>query len=729
MGVFRQFPYSNFHEMNMDQLIKIVKNMLEEWASYYAEWEEWKNDTTAAWESLQDFVNTYFDNLDVTAEVYTVIQGMVASGQFQTIVAPYIPDEVTGWLSEHISESYVVDDTLSITGAAADAKITGYVANAEYKTTPYNTVTPSGTALNANRWFLTFNPIKGVPFKVSIRTRLVEPVNIEVWQVHEDSLERIKKITTTGVAFDWLHVEITDVDQGEYMISIQAPTANTLAAEAGEGYSLKYVSDTTATNILKQNIKTLDNWSATAYVEYFECGDYVKIANLEKDINGEEISTSIPDGITGNTLATDRRFFIGNNAVTGTIKSVTLRTKRDGSVKLEVWRVIGDTLSLVYEEIKTGVAYEWIQFTPNITEVGTYYCSVMPSSGTVYAFLNQEGYESFYTADIISNHLDISNLLTFTGLIAQGFITYTTPSLENRVSVLESAIGVSDPTILTVGVNKNFASINDAVNSANDGDTIVVYPGTYNEAVSAWGKTINIVGIDRDSCILTNDKGSYAEPALEIDSGSINNMTIKATGANPIVEPSDTTNYMKDYTIHIDNAHATGKTLYINNCVIENTHRAALGIGMYDHNTVIIENCDIHSGKVPDTVSDPLYQKRGALYFHNRQPSEYFSNITEQHLIIKNCLITCDDIIAVYIGDTTVNVDMDGNNWINEMSVDFMHNTVAAKNADGTWKVSGNGVTSPPDFTNDSVISGSGFTNRLKKSLLCNNNNISYFNN
>ena len=28
MGVFRQFPYSNFHEMNMDEIIKVIKTCL-----------------------------------------------------------------------------------------------------------------------------------------------------------------------------------------------------------------------------------------------------------------------------------------------------------------------------------------------------------------------------------------------------------------------------------------------------------------------------------------------------------------------------------------------------------------------------------------------------------------------------------------------------------------------------------------------------------------------------
>ena len=34
MGIFRQFPYSDFHEMNMDEIIKIVKELAEEWAAY-----------------------------------------------------------------------------------------------------------------------------------------------------------------------------------------------------------------------------------------------------------------------------------------------------------------------------------------------------------------------------------------------------------------------------------------------------------------------------------------------------------------------------------------------------------------------------------------------------------------------------------------------------------------------------------------------------------------------
>ena len=142
MGMFRQFPYSNFHEMNMDEIIKIVKNMLEEWAQYYAEWDAWMNQMNddwsnyqevmnEAWQNMQDFINNYFDNLDVQDEINNKIASMVQSGEFAGIVEPYIPPRVTAWLAEHITEptGVVIDTSLTVSGACADAKVVGDAIN------------------------------------------------------------------------------------------------------------------------------------------------------------------------------------------------------------------------------------------------------------------------------------------------------------------------------------------------------------------------------------------------------------------------------------------------------------------------------------------------------------------------------------------------------------------------------------------------------------------------
>ena len=153
MGVFRQFPYSNFHEMNMDEIIKIIKNMLEEWATYHAEWDQWMADLEAswseyqddvnaqwaayqntmntAWQSMQNFINNYFDNLDVQEEINNKIVSMIQTGEFGLLVNEYIPPAVNAWLNLNITEpeGVVIDTSLSVSGACADAKATGDAIN------------------------------------------------------------------------------------------------------------------------------------------------------------------------------------------------------------------------------------------------------------------------------------------------------------------------------------------------------------------------------------------------------------------------------------------------------------------------------------------------------------------------------------------------------------------------------------------------------------------------
>ena len=79
-----------------------------------------------AYTQLQGFVNDYFDNLDVQEEINNKLDEMAESGELSDLLEPFIPDLITAWLNEHITPTTpIVDNTLSITGAAADAKVTG----------------------------------------------------------------------------------------------------------------------------------------------------------------------------------------------------------------------------------------------------------------------------------------------------------------------------------------------------------------------------------------------------------------------------------------------------------------------------------------------------------------------------------------------------------------------------------------------------------------------------
>lgn len=116
MGVYETLPYTNFHELNLDWIIEEVKSVREEWDTF-------RDETNA---ELTEF-REWFDNLDVSDEVRQVINDMVESGDFLEITMPSITSVTESWLAAHITQEtgYVIDDTLSVRGAAADAKVTG----------------------------------------------------------------------------------------------------------------------------------------------------------------------------------------------------------------------------------------------------------------------------------------------------------------------------------------------------------------------------------------------------------------------------------------------------------------------------------------------------------------------------------------------------------------------------------------------------------------------------
>ena len=124
-NIFERWPFTSFQNLNLDWLITAMKEAVEK--STNAE-------ETA--ENLKQFVNTYFDNLDVHEEINNKIDEMVASGEFLDTFDQLIPSIVSAWLQENITPtSPAVDASLTISGAAADAKVTGDGFNSVKATT------------------------------------------------------------------------------------------------------------------------------------------------------------------------------------------------------------------------------------------------------------------------------------------------------------------------------------------------------------------------------------------------------------------------------------------------------------------------------------------------------------------------------------------------------------------------------------------------------------------
>lgn len=93
-------------------------------------------DLHTAYEQLQSYVNDYFDNLDVQEEINNKLNSMATDGTLSALMAPYISDDVAAWLAEHITPTTpAIDDSLSVSGAGADAKKTGENFGIQYDAT------------------------------------------------------------------------------------------------------------------------------------------------------------------------------------------------------------------------------------------------------------------------------------------------------------------------------------------------------------------------------------------------------------------------------------------------------------------------------------------------------------------------------------------------------------------------------------------------------------------
>lgn len=137
MGIINKYPYTDFHEMNLDWFLDEFKKLYDSWVQFKADTEQEIDDfetavrndfadLVAQFDDFKDYVNNYLNTLDFPGAVADVITEMVNDGRFLNIMLPSINSEVTEWLNDHVTPtSPVVDNTLTISGAAADSKVTG----------------------------------------------------------------------------------------------------------------------------------------------------------------------------------------------------------------------------------------------------------------------------------------------------------------------------------------------------------------------------------------------------------------------------------------------------------------------------------------------------------------------------------------------------------------------------------------------------------------------------
>jgi len=188
--------------------------------------------------------------------------------------------------------------------------------------------------------------------------------------------------------------------------------------------------------------------------------------------------------------------------------------------------------------------------------------------------------------------------------------------------------------IIVAKTGGDYDTISAAVTASNSNVlnhvTILIMPGTYIESVDLRGKYISLVGIDKNTCIIRNDEGDYWRPPINIDANNnVSNLTVISTadaptGGSPGFSP---------YAIHADSGSTEG-TSELYNCHLIGEANVALGIGLHNNQTLIVNGCDI----------DSIYNGMTA---HNWQ----LSGAVNQRLIVKNNHVKSGNEYALFLQD------------------------------------------------------------------------------
>jgi nitrous oxidase accessory protein len=133
--------------------------------------------------------------------------------------------------------------------------------------------------------------------------------------------------------------------------------------------------------------------------------------------------------------------------------------------------------------------------------------------------------------------------------------------------------------ILFVGANHNYKTINDALKASQNGDTIKIYSGEYNESLNITN-SVTIESVSDENVVVTEKNGNVVEiKDLETKNVTIKNITISQEGD-------------KSSAIYI---HGQNSNILIEGCNIKS--KGVSGILVLKNSSPILKNCKIHSCK------------------------------------------------------------------------------------------------------------------------------------
>lgn len=241
------------------------------------------------------------------------------------------------------------------------------------------------------------------------------------------------------------------------------------------------------------------------------------------------------------------------------------------------------------------------------------------------------------------NLMRILGIVILTGICACAFMTgeevYAAPAEERIQEQISNVLDKGKVYAVIQDGSGDFMTIQEGVDAVEFGDTLLIYPGIYEENVEIHNKTVNLLGTDKESCILQYESIQYNAIPLTFGAGYVANLTIygyqgeeEENVQGSTIALCDSTDLesirewqknFSGYALHIDENYTYGKEAYVENCRIISNNNQCVGIGCRGNSRITFEGCELISKG-----------SGGCIYFHNTD-EEGLSG--DAYFIMKNC--------------------------------------------------------------------------------------------
>lgn len=95
---FSNFPYTDFHNLNLDWVLATTKDLNTKWDDYYTQWNKWQSD-----------IQNYIDNLDFNAAIDNYMDALKASGELSDIIDTWLTEYGIITIGDSYGEGYTPD--------------------------------------------------------------------------------------------------------------------------------------------------------------------------------------------------------------------------------------------------------------------------------------------------------------------------------------------------------------------------------------------------------------------------------------------------------------------------------------------------------------------------------------------------------------------------------------------------------------------------------------------